>query len=359
MSQALTLKLKLHEPTRAKREMYQTMADRVTNFANRCLDLEPGKRPKTSKEAARISEPLPSAVLNQALRDLKARENARRFRRLWPGFNNQNFRVEKETSAGGGAVWKVSFPTLERRVGVPVQVSAYHSRYLEMLLAGKAKQGTAYLVRRRKDWYVHLSLTVPVERRHGPEKHMGIDLGLICLLVAWVAGRTFFVHGTHLAYVRRRFAKLRREFQKAGAYRALKKLGDREHRWVTDMNHKISRLVVDFAVSQGVTCIRMEDLAGVRWTEKQNRKQRRDHGRSLHCWPFRQLQGFIAYKAGLAGIRVEYVNREGTSATCSRCGAAVGRPSGRWFICPSCGARAHVDANAAANIAKAVSGLAA
>jgi IS605 OrfB family transposase len=360
VKQILTIKLKLYEPTQAKRETYQLMADRVTDFANTYIALDKKSRPKTSKQAKEYSDPLPSAVLVQAIRDIESKPKAKHFKRLWPAFNNQNFRVEKELSRDGGAVWKASFPTLEKRVGVPVVVASYQEKYLNLLFAGKARQGTARLVKRGRDWYVHLSLTVTVEQEQRPEKVMGIDLGLICLLVASVSGQTLFFSGCHLAYVRRRFAELRRKLQKAGVHRALKKLGDKEHRWVTDVNHKVSRAVADFALSHGVTCIRMEDLAGVRWTKRQNRIQRRDHGRSLHYWPFYQLQEFIEHKANLAGIRVEYVNREKTSLTCSRCGEEKhSRSNGRWFVCPRCKKVKHVDANAADNIAQAISGLAA
>ncbi|MEW6725683.1 MAG: transposase [Bacillota bacterium] len=360
MEQVITLKLKLYEPTQVKREMYQVMADRVTEFANRYLSLPLGERPKTSKDAKEISERLPSCVLCHAIRDIKSKPRAKRFKRLWPAFSYQNFRVEKELSASGGAVWKASFPTLEKRVGVPIVMTPYQEKYLNLLLSGKAKQGTARLARCGKDWYIHLSLTVAIEQGQKPEKVMGIDLGLIDLLVASASGQTQFFPGAELAYIRRHYADLRRNFQKAGAYRALKRLGDREHRWVTDVNHKISRSVVDFAIANGVTKIRMEDLAGVRWTKKQSKKQRKDHGRSLHCWPFYQLQQFIEYKATIAGIKVEYVNRDRTSLTCSRCGEAIkGRPKGRWFVCPRCKRTKHIDVNAADNIAEAISGLAA
>lgn len=345
--------------------MYQLMTDRCTDFANAYLSLDKNSRPRTSKEAA-VHANLPSAVLSQTIRDIRSKKKAKCFKRLWPGFNNQNFRVKKEVSKCGGAVWKASFPTLEKRVGVPIETSPYQSKHLDRLLSGQAKQGAAYLVKKRGEWYIHLSVTLLArsftvlaeERKPRPEKALGIDLGLICLLTACVSGQTLFVHGGPLAYIRRRFAKLRRELQKAGANRALKKLGDREHRWVTDMNHKISRAVVDFAIANGVTKIRMEDLAGVRWA-RQRKKQRRDHGRSLHYWPFYQLQQFIEYKANLAGIAVEHVSREGTSATCSRCGASAKKPSGRWFTCPRCKKIKHIDANAADNIAQAISGLAA
>lgn len=125
MEQTLTIKLKLYEPTKAKQEVYQTMVDRTTNFANRYLSLDKKERPKTSKDAAIFSERLPSCVLCHAVRDIKAKKKAKRFKRLWPSFSYQNFRVEKELSKDGGAVWKASFPTLEKRVGVPIVVQPY------------------------------------------------------------------------------------------------------------------------------------------------------------------------------------------------------------------------------------------
>jgi IS605 OrfB family transposase len=359
MEQVIALKLKLYRPTQAKREMYQLMADRTTEFANNYLKLDKKDRPRTSKEAKEYSDPLPSAVLTQVIRDIKSKPKARRFKRLWPAFNNQNFRVEKEYTAGGGAVYKVSFPTLEKRVGVPVVVTPYQEKYLDLLLAGKVKQGVARLVKCGKDWYIHLSLTVPVERTQKPEKVMGVDLGLIDLLVASVGGQTLFFSGKELAYVRRRYAGLRRRFQEAGAYRALKGLGDKEHRWVTDVNHKISHAVIEFARFHGVTKIRMEDLTGARWANPQRKGQRRDHGRSLQYWPYYQLRQFIEYKAALAGIKVELVSPHLTTLTCSRCGEVRrSRPKGRWFRCPRCRRVKHIDVNAADNIAQAVSGLA-
>ncbi|NHM26932.1 IS200/IS605 family element transposase accessory protein TnpB [Desulfofundulus sp. TPOSR] len=359
MEQTITLKIKLYEPTRAKQEVYQEMTDRTTEFANKYLGLDKKDRPKTSKEAKEHSKPLPSAILAQAIRDIKSKPKAKRFKRLWPAFNNQNFRVEREYTVDGGAVYKVSFPTLERRVGVPIVVTPYQKKYLDLLLAGKVKQGVARLVKCGRDWYIHLSLTVPVERTQKPEKIMGVDLGLIDLLVASAGGQTLFFSGGQLAYVRRKYAKLRRELQKAGAYRALKRLGDKEHLWATDVNHKLSRVLVNFAIAHGVTKIRLEDLTGARWTKAQGKEQREDPGRSLHYWPYYQLRQFIEYKAALAGIQVELVNPDLTTLTCSRCGETVkSRPGGRWFRCPRCKRIKHIDVNAADNIAQAVSGLA-
>lgn len=359
MEQTITLKIKLYEPTQAKKQMYQEMSDRTTEFANNYLKLDKRDRPKTSKDAKEYSEPLPSAVLAQAIRDIKSKKKAKHFKRLLPNFNNQNFKAEKEVSKDGGAVWKASFPTLEKRVGVPIVVQPYQEKYLNLLLSGEAKQGSAQLVKCGKDWYIHLSLTVIVEQIKRPEKIMGIDLGLIDLLAASINGQTLFFSGDELAYVRRHYAGLRRKLQKAEAHKALVRLGDKEHRWITDVNHKISHAVIEFAKFHGVTKIRLEDLTRVRWTKSQRKGQRKDRGRSLHSWAYYQLRHFIEYKAMLAGIQVEFVNPDLTSLTCSRCGHVhKSRPKGRWFTCKRCKKTKHIDVNGADNIAQAISGLA-
>lgn len=117
---------------------------------------------------------------------------------------------------------------------------------------------------------------------------------------------------------------------------------------------------MDFAIAHGVTKIRLEDLTGARWTKRQRKEQRKDHGRSLHCWPYYQLRKFIEYKATLAGIKVELVIPDLTSVTCSRCGEVIkNRLKGRWFKCPRCRKIKHIDVNGADNIAHAISGIAA
>jgi len=151
MDQPITIRLKLLDPTQHKKEIYQTMVDRNTAFANQYLKTNKEDRPRTTKD---VSVKLPSAVICQTIRDLKAKPKAKHFKRCWPGINNQNFRVEKESSKSGGAVWKASFPTLEKRIGVPIAVQPYQEKYLNMLLQKDAKQGTAFLVKRGKDWYI-------------------------------------------------------------------------------------------------------------------------------------------------------------------------------------------------------------
>ena len=70
--QTITLRLKLHRPTLAKQRVYQELTSRTTALAN---NLVAAGRPKglSSKTAAPyLPDALPSAVINQVLRDVQA-----------------------------------------------------------------------------------------------------------------------------------------------------------------------------------------------------------------------------------------------------------------------------------------------
>src|SRR5690606_36257642 len=121
------------------------------------------------------------------------------------------------------------------------------------------------------------------------------------LAVVNCEGETIFFHGNQAAYVRRHFHALRRRMGKAKALKAIRKMKDKESRWMKDQDHKISRAIVNWCLARGVGTIRMEKLEGIR----RRKTRRRDHGRSLHSWSFHRVQQFIAYKAELAGIKVE------------------------------------------------------
>ena len=184
-------------------------------------------------------------------------------------------------------------------------------------------------------------------------KTMGIDIGLRQLAVASIGTTSFFFPGGDMAYRRRRFASRRRKLGQAKKLYAIRKLKNKESEWMKDTNHKISRQIVNIALENGVHLIRMEDLTGI----QHSRKSRKEAGRNLHSWSHYQLQGFIEYKANMAGLTVEYVNPTYTSQMCT-CGYVDKRNRNLdVFHCIQCGYKNHADVNASINIAKAVSGL--
>lgn len=96
---------------------------------------------------------------------------------------------------------------------------------------------------------------------------------------------------------------------------AIRKLHDKEQRWMKDKDHKVSREIVHFAVENKISVIRLEQLTNIRQTTRTSRKNEKN----LHTWSFNRLAQFIEYKANMAGIKVEYVNPAYTSQTCPAC----------------------------------------
>lgn len=347
--QTITLRLRLHKPTRAKERIYRELTERTTALAN---NLVAAGRPRglTSRTATQyLPAPIPSAVINQVLREVAAHPRVKRFRILPPCFNNQNLRLQKV-----GEFWTVSFPTHAGRLRVPLATTDRQERILEQL-GTTIKQGAAKLYCKRGRWYLALSVTIPVAPCAG-SRVAGVDMGLRYLAVVNCEGETLFFKGDQAAYVRRRFNALRRRMGKAKALDAIRRMKDKEARWMRDQDHKISRAIVNWCLARGVGTIRMEKLEGIR---NRRRRDRRDRGRSLHSWSFYRLQQFIAYKARLAGIRVEWVVPTNTSRACPECGVIdKANRQGIRFCCKSCGHTAHADAVGALNISRAISGLA-
>ena len=138
---------------------------------------------------------------------------------------------------------------------------------------------------------------------------------------------------------------MRRDLQKQGKYKRVKQIRNRENRIVRDLNHKISKKIVEIAEEDSCG-VKLEKLEGIR----SNNRQSKSFRYSLNSWSFYQLQKMIEYKAKLHGIPVVYIEPAYTSQTCSRCGH-MGNRNGKTFKCPRCGHVDHADANASFNIA--------
>lgn len=149
---------------------------------------------------------------------------------------------------------------------------------------------------------------------------------------------------------RDRALALRKRLQSNGsqsAKQALKKLSGRERRYVTHVNHEISRKIVNEAIRTGAKVIALEDLTNIRERIKAGKRVRA----RLHRWPFRQLQTFIVYKAAMANIRCVFVDPHYTSQTCSRC-HNIGKRVKNRFTCDCAPEKVeHSDVNASRNIA--------
>jgi len=228
----------------------------------------------------------------------------------------------------------VSLSTVRGRIKVPLILGNYQRHLLK-----DQEPTSAVLVYRRskrqKGFYINIVLSKPVPRPSGTNP-VGIDLG-INNLATCSNGLRF--SGKNAMYIRRRFGALRAALQSKGtrgAKELLRRLSGREGRIIRNINHVISRRIVD-SLREGDVIV-MEKLTHIRDRTKVRKEQRYIH----HSWPFAQLAKFIEYKALERGIPVVYVDPRNSSHTCPRCGELSIR-NRHSFYCPSCGYRNHAD----------------
>ena len=192
------------------------------------------------------------------------------------------------------------------------------------------------------------------EKRCPPDAVVGIDRGQNYLATVTDGENVLFFGGGEVKQKRSHHKQLRAKLQRKKAQtksrsvrRLLKRLSRKEARYMRDINHQISRKIVDFALETGNPTIALEDLSGIRQNTKRRKKDMYHH----HAWAFYQLREFIAYKAEEHGLEVINVDPKNTSKGCSRCGYVDEANRKRHdFTCRACGYEVHSDLNAAKNI---------
>ena len=236
---------------------------------------------------------------------------------------------------------ELSMYTILGRIKVPMVVARFQSDYLA---SGTPKE--AELVCRNNTWYFNLALElenkeiVPVKTL----KVLGIDLGEN-VMAATSSGKLF--QGGKVRHDRDCYLSLRRRLQANGSKGAKKRLSmisGRESRYMTHVNHVVSKQLVEETIAHGCNAIAMEDLTHIRDRIKARKRERT----RLHRWAWKQLQTFIEYKALAAGLYIIYVNPAYTSKTCSKC-SSRGHRLKHLFECFLCASRMHSDVNAALN----------
>lgn len=186
---------------------------------------------------------------------------------------------------------------------------------------GTWKFGMAKLLKSGNKWYLHISATKEaLDFDKQQVKHVvGIDRGLRFLATTFdEKDKTAFFDGKAVMRKRAKYQKLRAELQSKGtksAKRRLKKLSGRENRWMTDVNHQLSKTLVDKYGAN--TLFVLENLDGVSFERNDLPKALRNQNKS---WAFHQLEQFLTYKAHLNNSEVVEVSAQYTSQRCPKCG---------------------------------------
>jgi putative transposase len=208
------------------------------------------------------------------------------------------------------------------------------------------KSSTISYNRRSREFFLHMSLEHPDPEGVTDLKVLGIDRGIVNIAVC--SDNSFF-NSNKVKNKRAKNAYLRKELQSKGttsANRKLKRLSGRERRFATDVNHCISKQIVN----SEYTVFALEDLSKIRVQKRRGK----EFDRKLNSWPFYQLEQFIRYKAEALGKHVLLVDARYTSQKCSNCRHTYkGNCEGSAFRCRKCGFELHADLNASRNIAQA------
>ncbi|PAY34316.1 transposase [Ligilactobacillus salivarius] len=244
---------------------------------------------------------------------------------------------------------QLSINTLDGRVKVDPICRGFN-QYLD----GTWKFGLAKLLKSSGKWYLHISATKEVTDfdKQAVKHVVGIDRGLRFLVTSYdEQGKTAFFDGQAIMRKRAKYQKLRAILQAKGtksAKRRLKKLSGRENRWISDVNHCLSKTLVQKYGAN--TLFVLENLNGVSFERTDLPKALRNQNKS---WAFYQLEQFLTYKAHLHNSEVVEVSAKYTSQRCPKCG--VIKKDNRnhekhEYHCDNCSYRSNDDRIGAMNI---------
>lgn len=356
--------IRLHMTKEQKNIIIKAMNEYI-NTVNSLVSIATNGISIAKYTTADIDTPLPSALKNQCIQDAKSivkkynkncREASAKNSKLAKQkstftikepsipvlkkpccyINNQNYKIKDD---------HIEFPALidgkVKRIAVRTSMTDR-----QKLILSDAKLGILRIVYKGKKIVAQIVYEAKEQQYLEEGNIMGVDLGIKCPAVSYISDGhiKFYGNGRKNKYMRRHYKYLRQNYSKAKNIDAVKRINNKEQRIMKDIDHKLSREIIETAISHNVKIIKLERLANIRPTTRKSRK----NNHSLHTWSFYRLAQFIEYKARLAGIKVEYVNPAYTSQTCPVCGH-VHHANDRNYTC-KCGFRIHRDILGAMNI---------
>ena len=235
---------------------------------------------------------------------------------------------------------QVTLASVKGRIKAVFPIPEYYRKYLNWDL----RTSTLIYNRQQDTFYLHVTIHKPSLEPVG-DKVLGIDRGIVNIAVT---SNNRFFNSKPVKNVRAKYAYLRAKLQSKGtksAKKLLRKISRKEERFVSEVNHCISKEIV----AMPFDILAIEDLTSIR---VQRRKKGTDFSRKLNNWAFNELEQFLRYKAEAMGKSVVIIDPRYTSQKCSNCGHIYkGNRKRHSFKCVKCGFQIHADLNAARNIA--------
>ena len=234
-----------------------------------------------------------------------------------------------------------------------IKVKFYKNGY-ENYFSSNCKFGTAKLVFKHDKFFLHIPVTYEIDKlaMSDVSNVVGVDRGIRFIATTYDSdGKTLFYDGNDIKQKRGHYKALRKQLQQVhtpSSRRRIKAIGQRENRWMQDVNHCISKALVT-SNPQGTLFV-LEDLTGVRAaTEKVMVKNRY----VSVSWSYYDLEQKLTYKALKNHQLVEKVNPAYTSQTCPKCGHTEKSNRDKHnhlFYCKNCGYKSNDDRIGAMNL---------
>ena len=243
-----------------------------------------------------------------------------------------------------------SVNTLDGRIKLPYFAEGM-SKYFDHTTY---KFGTAKLVNKHGKYFLHIPITYEVKECHTSDicNVVGIDRGINFIVATYDSKhKSGFVSGKAIKQKRAHYSKLRKELQMRhtpSARRRIKAIGQRENRWMQDVNHQVSKALVESNPKH--TLFVLEDLSDVR--NATERVRTKDRYVSV-SWSFYDLEQKLIYKAKQKQSTVIKVDPRYTSQCCPVCGhIEKGNRNKKihLFTCKNCGYKSNDDRIGAMNL---------
>ena len=243
-----------------------------------------------------------------------------------------------------------SVNTLNGRVKLPYFAEGM-SKYFNHSIY---KFGTAKLVNKHGKYYLHIPVTYEVEESNISDicNVVGIDRGINFVIATYDSKhKSGFVSGKAIKQKRANYSRLRKELQMRhtpSSRRRLKAIGQRENRWMQDINHQVSKALATGNPKH--TLFVLEDLTGIRNVTERVKTKNRYVSVS---WSFYDLEQKLIYKAKQNQSSVIKVDSRYTSQCCPACGHTEKSNRNKrihLFTCKNCGYTSNDDRIGAMNL---------
>lgn len=370
-----TIKFKVGELRKGKQELIDSALTNSINAIKDFMDLSiKNKTTSNTKlhqlgyKEARIKYDLPSCIIEQSREKASAivkswKANKRRLHKNIPmpepkaqriRFNNVVFNVIKTENKefqfwASILIKKGKKGKSNNRIYIPLIVnSEWQKSYLNDLIQKKYKKGSADLVKKGNDYFVHIVIGKEVKFNKNKDYNpIGIDIGINNLAVANFNGKSKFFNGKRAITTKKHFNQVKALYQSRNNLKMLEKIKGNEQRYFNHINNEISSWIIENAKTLENPIIVMEDLTYILETTNIRKKQRYIH----QTWAFRKLQNMIQYKAIWEGIPVVYIQPQYTSQVCPKC-LSTNKRTKHSYKCKYCGSEYNSDLVGAINITK-------